>query len=195
MAIRYFVENSSLVLKSIETDDDIAAPTGETAILRSVIEAFYDGPIFLTGTLDSVTNPTTYTPPASYVAPYDPTSDSGTVKDAAHAMLDVFDAALGFIAAEHIAFPVTNVENARAGIYWQIVNTARACLNATRTHALRKKFCEESASWPAMLNGDVRQYVDAMDGLLPSKDWCWVNPDDLTRVDVGGLRRDNSAVR
>ena len=38
---------------------------------------------FLTGTLDSVTNPTTYTPPASYVAPFDPTSYSGMVKEAA----------------------------------------------------------------------------------------------------------------
>ena len=77
MAVRYFVEDSSLVLKSVETDDDAVAPTGETAILRSVIEGFYDGPILLTGTLDSVTNPTSYTPPASYVAPYDPTTDSG----------------------------------------------------------------------------------------------------------------------
>ena len=62
-----------------------------------MIEAFWDGPIFLTGTLDSVTNPTTYTPPASYVAPYDPTHDSGMVKDAFHAMEDVFDRALGYI--------------------------------------------------------------------------------------------------
>ena len=81
------------------------------------------------------------------------------------------------------------------GIYWQIVNSARVTLNATRTHARRQKFCEESASWPDGTNGDPRQYVDAFaanDQLtLPTKDFCWVNPEDdpFTRhtVDMSGI--------
>ena len=192
MAVRYFVEDSSLVLKSVETDDDAVAPTGETAILRSVIEGFYDGPILLTGTLDSVTNPTTYTPPADYVAPYDPTSDSGMVKDAAHAMLDVFDVALALIHENRAVWPDAARAIAVDGIHWQIVNSARVALNATRTAARRQKFCEESASWPDGTNGNVVDYVDviaASDSLTtPTKDWSWVDPesDPYMRFVVSG---------
>ena len=84
---------------------------------------------------------------------------------------------------------VIAVSNAREGIYWMQVNAARIALG-TRTAARRSKFMEEAASWPMGVNGDVRQYVDAMGGdnsvTLPTKDWSWVKPEDdpYTRVDV-----------
>ena len=79
-------------------------------------------------------------------------------------MLDVFDQALDYIQANRFAWPDDLRTKAIEGIHWQIVNSARVALNATRTHARRQKFCEESASWPDGTNGDVRQYVDAFGG-------------------------------
>ena len=85
-------------------------------------------------------------------------------------------------------WPDSNILNAREGIYWMSVNAARIALG-TRTAARRGKFMEEAASWPDGVNGDVRQYVDAMtDSIaLPTKDWGWVTPemDPYTRVVVG----------
>ena len=51
---------------------------------------------------------------------------------------------------------------------------------------------EECASWPDGVNGDVAQYVDAMDdGPDPldfNEKWSWVDPeeDPFTRHDVSG---------
>ena len=79
------------------------------------------------------------------------------------------------------------------GIHWMMVNSARVALNSTRTHANRQKFLEEAASWPTLVNGVARQYVDAFaanDAINPSKDWSWVDVSDaaLPRLDVGGIR-------
>ena len=84
------------------------------------------------------------------------------------------------------------VTKAIEGIHWQIVNSARVVLNATRTAARRQKFCEESASWPDGVNGNVREYVDAFGAndaiALPTKDWSWVDPetDPYERENVMG---------
>ena len=110
------------------------------------------------------------------------------LKATAHTMMDVFQNALVFIAVHRSVWPDANVTNAREGIYWMSVNAARIALG-TRTAARRGKFMEEAASWPDGVNGDVRQYVDAMtDSIaLPTKDWSWVTPemDPYTRVEVG----------
>ena len=124
MALRYFVEDSSEVLKSATNDDDIAAPTGHTAVAATTIVAAYDGTILLGGTWDG----TTYTPPAGYVAPFDPTSASGAIKQKAHDMLDTFDAAIGLILSNQHAWPQENIQNALAGIHWQIIAGARVSL-------------------------------------------------------------------
>ena len=63
-------------------------------------------------------------------------------------MLDVFDVALDYINENRFAWTDDLRTKAIEGIHWQIVNSARVALNATRTHARRQKFCEESASWP-----------------------------------------------
>ena len=82
-------------------DETDAAPTGETAVLESLIRAAdppgADGRIQSGGHWDG----TTYTPPAGdeFFLPYDATTAAGMVKDAAHDMMDVFDAALALIAA------------------------------------------------------------------------------------------------
>ena len=106
-------------------------------------------------------------------------------------MLDVFDAALAFIHDNRFAWQDDARTKATEGIYWQITNTARVALNSTRTHDRRQKFCEESASWPDGVSGDVGQYVDAFidtgsPPALPSKDWSWVRPetDPYTRTTV-----------
>ena len=175
MALRYLVEDSTDILVSATADDDLIAPPGHTAVLATVIEAAYDGKILLYGMWDG----TTYTPPAGYVAPFDPGTDQGAVKQAAHDMLDVFDAAIGLILSNQQAWPQLNIVNAISGIHWQIVAAARVCLNSTRTAARRQKFCEECASWPTMISGDPRQYVDGMGGISdpPGEKWSWVDPE------------------
>ena len=109
---------------------------------------------------------TTYTPPVGneYFLPFDPTTDAGMVKDAAHDMMDVFDEGLAYIADNRMMWTDDLITKAIEGIHWQMVNTARVALNATRTHARRQKFCEESASWPTGVNGNAREYVDAFGG-------------------------------
>ena len=89
-------------------------------------------------------------------------------------MLDTFEAALDYIYDNQLAWTGAARAKAETGIHWQIVNSARVALNATRTHARRQKFCEESASWPTGLSGEVRQYVDAMGATgvtSPTKDF------------------------
>ena len=148
MALRYLVEDSTEVSWYRQQPTMIiVAPPGHTAVLATTIEAAYDDKILLYGTWDG----TTYTPPAGYVAPFDPGTDQGAVKQAAHDTLDVFDAAIGLMLGNPQAWPAANVQNALSGIYWQSVAMARVCLNSTRTAARRQKFCEECASWPTII--------------------------------------------
>ena len=105
-------------------------------------------------------------------------------------MMDVFDVALAFIHENRSVWPDAARAIAIEGIHWQIINSARVALNATRTAARRQKFCEESASWPDETNGNVVDYVDeiaASSLTTPTKDWSWVNPeeDPYTRVEIG----------
>ena len=176
----------------ISEDETAAAPTGETAVLESVIRAAdppgADGRIQSGGHWDG----TTYTPPVGdeFFIPYDPTTDAGMVKDAAHDMMDVFDGALAYIETNRLTWTLDQVEKAIEGIHWQVINTARVALNATRVAADRQKICEESASWPTELSGEARQYVDAFSDdvvLFPTKDWFWINlaVDPPVRVPVG----------
>ena len=190
-ARRWFVQTSDNKIVSFTDDDNAPTPAGTIAVADAVIRTEdppgATGDITPLGTWDG----STYTAPSGggIVVPYDPTTDSGQVKDAAHAMMDVFEIALAFIEDNQHVWSVVATSNAREGIYWMQVNAARIALGA-RTVARRVKFCEEAASWPAMVNGDVRQYVDAMGGsgiTLPTKDWSWVKPEDdpYTRVEVG----------
>ena len=100
---------------------------------------------------------TTYTPPAGdeYFIP-----STNIVAIAAHNMLDVFDAGLGYIEDNRLFWSQAVVSAAIDGISWQIINTARIALNATRTASFRQKFCEESASWPTSANGNAHGYLD-----------------------------------
>ena len=188
-ARRWFVQTSDNKIVSFTDDDNAPTPDGTIAVADAVIRTEdppgATGDITPLGTWDG----STYTAPSGggIVVPYDPATDSGQVKDAAHAMMDVFDQALGLIRDNRHVWPNANVVNAREGIYWMSVNAARIALGA-RTVARRVKFMEEAASWPMGVNGDVRQYVDAMGTLsLPTKDWSWVQPeeDPYLRVEVG----------
>ena len=169
---RYLVEDSSSVIKGYTEDDTLVAPTGHTAVAASLIEAAYSGTIYQGGVWDG----TTYTPPTGIATPIDGTTDAGSVQIAAHAMMDVLEQALDFIRVNHHVWPVANSVNAREGIHWMMINGARMALG-TRTAARRIKFMEEVASWPDGVNGNVREYVDAMQtGItLPTKDFSWVD--------------------
>ena len=188
---RYFVEDSSNVIKSFTIDDDVVAPTGETAVDASVIEAAYTGTIYQGGTWVVTGGVGVYTPPTGIVTPIDSTTDIGGVQTSCLNMLDVFDGALEYIHVNRFAWTADIRAKAIEGIHWQIINSARIALNDTRTHARRQKFCEESASWPMGVNGNVREYVDAFAAdptgiTLPTKDWSWVDPeaDPFTRRPV-----------
>ena len=190
---RWIVQTSDGKLIGFTDDQDVEPPDAAfaTFVLESVIRAAdppgATGEILPLGTWDG----TTYTAPSGggIVDHIDPTTDAGSVQEAAHDMMDVFDVALAFIHDNRSAWTEDARAKAEDGIYWQIVNSARIGLNSTRTHARRSKFMEESASWPMGVNGDVGQYVDAMgdDSITtPTKDWSWVEPemDPYTRVTV-----------
>ena len=185
--VRYFVDDASNILKTLVTDDNLTAPTGETAVSKSTIETACGCEIYLSGTWDG----TTYTPPTGIVTAIDETTDAGSVQVAAHKMMDVLEEGLAFIRDNQHVWPDAARAIAVDGIHWQIVNSARIALNATRTAARRQKFCEESASWPLNTNGNVVDYVDAIAAqgtpTTPTKDWSWVTPeaDPYTRVAVG----------
>ena len=183
-AVRYFVDDTTDILKTLVTDDTLTAPAGETAVTKTVIETACGCSVYLGGTWDG----TTYTAPAGITVAIDSTTDIGAVQEACSEMLDVFETALDYIHGNRFAWPEDARAKAETGISWQIINSARVALNATRTHARRQKFCEESASWPDGTNGNVREYVDAIvdNGSTPTKDWSWVMPetDPYTRTNT-----------
>ena len=69
---------------------------------------------------------------------------------------------LSFIRGHQHVWTQDAITRSIDGMYWMSVNAARVALNSTRTHANRQKFLEEAASWPTGVNGDPRQYVDAV---------------------------------
>ena len=71
-------------------DSEYTVPTGHDFILKSTIEAAYTGEIWQGGTWIVTGGVGVYTPPADILIAYDTTSNSGMVKDAANAMMDVF---------------------------------------------------------------------------------------------------------
>ena len=81
------------------------------------------------------------------------------------------------------AWPALNqYSQAIEGIHWQIIAAARIGLNSTRTAARRAKFMEECAlRGRTGVNGDVAQYVDAMNpdsNGMPidfNEKWSWVD--------------------
>ena len=191
---RWIVQTSDGKLIGFTDDQDVDPPDAAfaTFVLESVIRAAdppgATGEILPLGTWIAGA----YTAPSGggIVVHIDPTSDIGAVQEACSEMLDVFDVALALIADNAGSWPADNIERAKTGIHWQIVNSARVALNSTRTHARRQKFCEESASWPDLTNGDPVDYVDAFGNYsgTPTKDWSWVDPetDPFTRHNTGG---------
>ena len=159
---RWFVQTSDDKIISFTDDDGAPTPTGTTAVADSVIRAAdppgATGDITPLGTWDG----TVYTAPSGggIVVAIDPTTDQGSVQEAAHDMMDVFAVALEFILENRLAWPDTHIEKTTEAIYWMQVNAARVALNATRTAANRVKFLEEAASWPVGLNGVVEQLAD-----------------------------------
>ena len=166
---RWIVQTSDGKILGLTDDQDVDPPDPAfaTFVLESVIRMAdppgATGDITPLGTWVVTGGVGVYTAPSGggiIPPPYDPTSDSGMVKDAANDMMDVFDAAIAFIRENRAVWRPAAVAKAVTGIHWQIVNSARLALNSTRTHARRQKFLEESASWPAETNGNVVDYVD-----------------------------------
>ena len=191
-ARRWFVQTSDDKIISFTDDDGAAAPPGTIEVddptIRAANPPGATGDILWGGTWIAGV----YTAPSGggLAVHIDPTTARGAAQTACAAMLDVFETALDYIYDNQLAWRQEAVRNAATGIHRQLVNATRVALNTTRTHARRQKFCEESASWPDGVNGDVGQYVDAFSNStvnLPTKDWSWVNPetDPYTRNDVG----------
>ena len=183
MAVRYFVETSSSVLKSATDFDLEPTPAGHTAVLRSTIAAVWDEAILIGGKWDG----SAYTPPDDYVAPPDPNTDAGSVQIAAGLMMDTFESACELIRENRLLWPAANISQGLEGIHWQIIAAARVALNSTRPADERIKFLEECASWPTGVSGDVVKYVDAMSTPADfGEKWSWVMPESpFTRVPVG----------
>ena len=174
--VRYFVDDTSDILKTLVTDDDLTAPTGETAVTKTVIETACGCSVYLGGTWDG----TTYTPPTGITIAIDDTTDIGAVQASCSAMLDVFEVALAYIHDNRAAWPEDARAKAETGISWQIINSARVALNATRTHARRQKFCEESAS---VAGRHERQCPG-----VPRRGRCKTGP-PRRRIGLGSCRR------
>ena len=189
---RWIVQTSDGKLIGFTDDQDVDPPNAAfaTFVLESVIRAAdppgATGEILPLGTWISGV----YTAPSGggIVEHIDPTTDTGGVQEACIEMLNVFDVALAYIQDNRFAWPEDARAKAETGISWQIINSARVALNATRTHARRQKFCEESASWPDGTNGNVREFLDAVaqNGSTATKDWSWVMPetDPYTRTNT-----------
>ena len=186
---RYFVEDSSSVVKSYTIDDAFPTPVGHTAVNASVIEAAYTGIIYQGGTWVAATS--TYTPPTGIVTEIDDSTDQGGVQVAAHDMMDVLENGLAYIDANKHVWTAAGVARAKDGIHWMMINSARVALNTTRTHANRQKFLEEAASWPTGVNGNAREYTDAVAALDIdlSKDWSWV---DVSEINIPRIAVSNS---
>ena len=184
---RWFVQTSDNKIIGFADDPGGHVPDGSIAVFEETIRAAdppgADGDILSQGIWDG----STYTAPTGVVIAIDPTTDIGSVQPACDDMLDTFEGALNFIADNQLAWQHAAVRSAETAIHWQLVNAARVALNSTRTHARRAKFCDEAASWPTGLSGDVVLFVDAMGATgvnLPTKDWSWVNPTTDARNDV-----------
>ena len=187
---RWFVDDADGRIVGLADDPGGYTPDGTTAVFDETIRMANPpgatGDILQQGTwLAGV-----YTAPSGggIVVPIDPTTDIGSVQAACDDMIDTFEAAFVYIQDNRVAWQSAARKKAVTGIHYQLVNAARVALNSTRTHATRAKFCDESASWPMGVNGDVIQFVDAMGDdsvTTPTKDWSWVNPTTDARLPVG----------
>ena len=185
---RWLIQTSDNKIIGVTDDDNVEAPDAAFATLVAETVIRMADPPGATGVILSggSWNGTTYTPPANILPVTDPTSDAYLVQTAAHAMLDVFDQALILMADYAYAWPHKNIEGARDGIHYMIVNAARVALNSTRSASNRVKFMEEAASWPTGVNGDPGQYIDAMGAASPSDMWSWVDISNtaLPRINI-----------
>lgn len=105
MAPRFFVRSADDVIVASTEDDALVAPSGTTAVARSVITAAYDGPLYQGGTWDG----TTYTPPSGQAPMDDTTTDIGRLRAAiraTHQQLFIWQALL---AQEGVVHPATAV--------------------------------------------------------------------------------------
>ena len=189
---RWLVQTDDNKIIGGTDDDNVEAPDAAFAtlvadsVIRMADPPGADGVIQAGGFWDG----TTYTPPAGLIPVIDPTTDAGMVQVAAHKMMDIFDGAIELMRENPAAWPAANISQAIEGIHWQIIAAARVGLNGVRTAARRVKFMEECASWPDGVNGDVAQYVDAMNGDSNGIDfnekWSWVDPEDdpFTRHEI-----------
>ena len=73
MAVGWFRQLSDDKLVST-ADSEMTAPTGHDFILKSTIEAVYDGEIWQLGTWKVTAGVGVYTPPVDIITPFDPTS-------------------------------------------------------------------------------------------------------------------------
>ena len=114
---RWVIQTSDNKIIGVTDDDNVEAPdpTFATLVADSVIRMAdppgATGDILSGGTWDG----TTYTPPTNLIPEIDPSTDAGSVQEAAHAMMDVFEAAIDLIRDNQYAWPQVNVRQAISG--------------------------------------------------------------------------------
>lgn len=199
MAPRFFVRDTDDVIVSATENDDLDAPTGTTAVLRSVIAAAYDGPIYQGGTWDG----TTYTAPAGQATPFDLTTETGRLRQAA---LNCHEALIsGALASAHegIMHPHSRVVTVHD--YWYqmhhgmylAMNNHRAGGSADWTAAQRIAGANAAALGP--LDGstphDLYAAVEAASlSEGPTTPILWLNFNTGARVNVADITSNTTAM-
>ena len=155
---RWLVQTSDGKLLGFTDDQDVDPPDAAfaTFVLESVIRTAdppgATGDILPLGTWVVTGYLDVYTAPSGggiVLPPYDPTTDSGGVKDAAHQMMDVFENGLAYIHDNRHVWTQDTGDKAIDGIHWMMVNSARVALNST-THSRE----------PAEVSGGSRKLAD-----------------------------------
>ena len=114
---RWLVQTSDNKIIGVTDDDDVDPPDAAfaTLIAESVIRMA--DPPGATGDImaEGIWDGTTYTAPTGLIPVIDPTTDAGSVQEAAHTMMDTFDAAINFIRDNQAAWPAENIAQAIEG--------------------------------------------------------------------------------
>ena len=78
MAPRFFVDDITHVITAYTEDDSLVAPSGQTAVLKSTVDAMHSGVTLMGGVWDGVA----YTAPSGQYEPDDLTTDEGVLRAA-----------------------------------------------------------------------------------------------------------------
>ena len=186
MTLRYFVEDTSNVLKIATDYDDEPTPANYTAVLRSTIQAAHPGPIFIGGTWDGTNyeHPTT----EGILLPDDTTTDIGQRKAAARTLHKrLLNWTEGLI--EEGAFhPASEVEIGHDFILYAH-HAAYVVFNSSTWTAAQQIAWADKMSTGALDVTNPHNFYQRVHTLevpadIPTAACAWVNPNDGAAVNL-----------